>query len=192
MIKYFAILPAVIALASCATSETPSDDSIVPVTTWQDAKNTIVLTPGPRTTDSSVGERSYSYYTVKRTTPEVYNLEQLLAESGLDDQFPNDPMEVISVVHSESFNTVLITEDIPNDCCPTFNYILFRYKAGKWRSEYLAIPSRFGEENNKLREFPVIEKLSDSHVTFSYTDGVRKNAAIATIKRRKRPLFPGE
>ncbi len=92
---------------------------------------------------------------------------------------------------SESGNSILIEEIIPNDCGPCTNYILVQALDENLSYEYLALPGNiksFAIEGESAR----VTSITDKDVTYRYADGRGGSKSfVHATKPQKRPQFPG-
>lgn len=172
---------------------------------WKKGEFTIVFQAGPVSHgDEKVGGRmrSYSSYEISRQFPDFSNPTSVAVESaqgiGHFQWNPKSrPADYVKVFTSTSGLTLLIAEDIPNDCSPCTNYILVRIEKEEsgLKYDYLSFPeppSGLATLGMPTSEGPEIVKLTDTDLTYRYGDGkLRTQTFKALLKREQIPTFPG-
>jgi len=103
------------------------------------------------------------------------------------------PADFIKPLLSNSGKTLLIVEEIPNDCAPCTNCILVRINGTDLKYDYATLPDRTTAQcRYAISEQPKVIKITDTTMTYRYSDGVTKTEKFKPIGRGgKRPLFPG-
>jgi len=183
-----------LALSGCTT---PGSTSAIktPGYSWQAGKFAIVFQAGTQTSGVEP-KRSYSYYKVQRDIP-PYSVPTFLAiESAHSVEHfewnpKQQPSDFIKSYLSDSGDTMLITEEIPNDCSPCTNYILVRVLGSEMNYEYLSIPMNEKSAEPEGETGQVV-KISDSEVTYKYSVGPAITKSFNRLRKPdRRPTFPG-
>ena len=198
----FAVLALATSLIGCTTpQQQPNCPPKNGHAHWRKGEFTITFHAGPRTFgDEKLGgrKRSYSSYTISRQFPNLSGPTSIVVESAQDIEFLNDPAKDAQFFTSASGLTLLIAEDIPNECAPCTNYILVRVRKDhdlfELGYDYLSFPDRpgFPPLGPPGYETPEITKLTDAEITYRYRDGkLRTRPFIARTKRDHSPTFPG-
>jgi len=187
---------ALLGLAACTTPGSPQKAPAPPnsVAQWKNGEFTVVFRAGPRTFGE---ERSFSSYEVSRKIEPYSGPLSIAIESAFNiSHFLWDsksrPEKFIQTRLSPSGETLLIAEEIPNDCAPCVNFILVRTEKDGLSSEYLTLPERMVRPNDVFAEIPQVQSISDTSATVRYSDGVQKTLPFAQlVKKNRRPTFPG-
>ncbi|MCE9612562.1 MAG: hypothetical protein K8R23_20365 [Chthoniobacter sp.] len=181
----------------CACSTTPTSNPVPHNASahWKKGPFDITFQAGPHYRS----ERSFSYYKIERQSGHLSDPSSILVESAQDlghfQFYPKlRPEDSINAVSSRTGRTLLISEEIENDCCPCTNYILVTVADDDCLAyEYLELPRKeMVPFKIEMGENPVISAVTDTTVTFHYSKGPAKTREFkAFIKKDKRPTFPG-
>lgn len=102
------------------------------------------------------------------------------------------PEEHIRIFTSTSGRTLLIEEDVPNDCGPCWNHVLVRFEEDELSATYLEIPERVTPKTEVFGHTPRVLKITDEQMTYGYADGTRVSEPFdKRIKTDQRPKPPG-
>ena len=106
--------------------------------------------------------------------------------------YATKPNDYIKFHTSGSGKTLLIVEEVPNDCAPCKNWILVRGEEESLIYDYLDLPSRQVKPTDDFGEYPQITKVTENEICFRYSDGKNRTMAVKElVKPEKRPTFPG-
>ncbi len=182
-----------ILLSGCSTQNSPAVASANPTTAdWKIGEYSITFRAGP-----SESQRSFSSYEVSRkfeslTYPSVIAIESAQSLERLHNNLPATPADHIKLTASSSGKTLLIVEDVPNDCAPCVNWILVRGEDDSLIYDYLVLPSRLIKPGDIFEEDPTVTRVTENEISFRYSDGMRRTVPVrSVIKTEKRPTFPG-
>lgn len=144
------------------------------------------------------GRKSYSSYEISRRLTPSDDPKTVAAESAFSIEsfrsgYATKPESYIKLFTSTSGKTLLIEEEIPNDCSPCTNWILVRGVEGELTYDFLNLP--YGPTDPADPVFgdrPTITKVSEHEIGFRYSDGTKRTMAVKDlVKKEKRPTFPG-
>jgi hypothetical protein len=167
-----------------------------PVAEWKAGEYKVVFRLGPILNhDNGERERSVSHYQVTRKLTE----HDYPVTAGVESAMSNwafginkELGEYLKVFTSPSGKTLLIAEQVPNDCAPCMNWILVTARDGSLVHEYLELPTRVVNPNDFDGEFPTITKVTEREIRFRYSDGHERTVAVKdVVKKEKGPTFPG-
>ncbi len=183
-------------LAGCTGPQVPAPVSASTQTTvdWQAGEYAVSFRAGP-VVDS--GRKSFSFYEVKRALDDNRVPEAIVAESALSlDSFRSgylkEAKDHIRLFTSSSGKTLLIEEEIPNDCAPCSNWIMVRGVNGELVFDYLDLPTHSKNADDIYADMPSITRVSEKEIGLRYPDGTRRTVAVKdVVKKEKRPTFPG-
>lgn len=191
MITAFSISSCLI-VGCTAPSSTPAPvvNSTSSTADWKNGEYTVSFRAGPGSYEKSFSSYDISRKFEKDDYPKSIAVESaLLLTSFLGNSKPGD---LIKLFTSSTGKTLLIEEDIPNDCAPCRNWILVRGMEGDLIYDYLNVPSRPVPPEEIMGEFPQIIKVTENEVTFRYSDGKKDSVMVKDVtKKEKRPTFPG-
>ena len=182
-------------LAGCAVPRTILPVASTPTTAeWKAGEYSVVFHAGPR--DSSV-PKSFSSYEISRKFESLTYPSSIAVESAQSlDWFrynpKSTPVEFVKLFTSSSGKTLLIVEDVPNDCAPCENWILVRGEEDSLIYDYLVLPSRLVKPDDIFEESPTVTKVTENEISFRYSDGKKRTMVVKEhVKPEKRPTFPG-
>jgi len=180
-------------VSGCASPKAaPVVDSTATTAAWKSGEYTVSFRAGPGSY-----EKSYSHYEISRKFESDSYVSTVVAESPLminsfRSGYYRKPEDNIQLFTSSSGKTLLIVEDVPNDCCPCRNWIIVRGVEGDLVYDYLNVPSREVKNSDDFEEHPQIIKVTENEITYRYSDGKRGSSLVKDIvKKEKRPTFPG-
>ena len=187
----FALVPF---LPGCATSGDRSAE--VPVigqnkgaTEWQTSATRIKFEAGPHGSDESGRTRSGSFYRIHHGA----SLLKIESALGIGPDETSEPEKLIRILASDSGSTIVIEEEIPNDCSPCSNYILLTSGVGKIAFKYIRPPDppAAGQKKDLHDAEPRIISLSDDQIRFRYSTGYEGEVKMKDLMVEDRPTFPG-
>lgn len=163
---------------------------------WQCGGFTVRFVAGP---DQPPGEkpRTFSFYQVTRRSEKHPVTLDLGVESAMDVwHFRNTPgsrpSEFIKLFASPSGKTLLIEEDVPNDCSPCWNHMLVRFDGEEMTATYLDLPSRVTKDTEVFGFTPLATSISDHDISYRYNDGTTVTERFEKrIKPDQHPTPPG-
>ncbi len=187
------IMMATVFLAGCAARRSSVPTHTTPTTAqWKIGEYSVVFRAGPRES-----EKSFSSYEVSRkfetlTYPSSIAVESAQSLKSFQYSPKSTPSEYIKLTSSSSGKTLLIAEEIPNDCAPCVNWILVRGEEDELVYDYLVLPSRETKKSDFFGESPTVTKVTENEISFKYSDGVKRTVPVkSVVKAEKRPTFPG-
>ena len=166
--------------------------------TWVTGGTTVTFRSGPWKESSGESPRSASSYKV------LHRIDGTTVSTAIEsahyaryfEHSPSvSPAEFIRLFTSESGKTLLIQEEIPNDCAPCTNHILVRLDSKELTHVYLDLPTQDpkpGHENTMDFDEPAeVVAITDSTVTYKHSYGKKKTSEFTKLPSAKRPTFPG-
>jgi hypothetical protein len=183
-------------LFGCATNPVQRDRTTNASHTWKLDKFVIQFQAGPKS-ERAGHPFSHSFYQVSRKFERYDVPTNLGIESAMDIQHfqwnPNaQPTDCIKLFTSRSGNTLLIEENIPNDCGPCWNHILVVADADGMEYEYLNLPSRVTKRTEVFGFDPKVTSIGDTQITYRYEDGTTITENLKHhAKHDKLPNYPG-
>jgi hypothetical protein len=187
------IIALAIALGGCADRIQPARAAGNTAHSWQAGKFTVSFQAGPKPFGAGP-QRSFSYYVVTRkllaySGPASLAIESAHAAESFQRNPKSKPADFIRVFISASGNTLLIQEEIPNDCADCLNYIVVAVRGSEMTYEYLNLPSAPAEVEAEAAR---VISISDTDITFGYADGRTLTRPLKSVtKADQRPEFPG-
>jgi hypothetical protein len=183
-------------LIGCATNPVQRSMLANAAHTWKRAPFVVQFIAGPKG-DLDGHSFSYSSYQVSRKFEKYSVPTDLVIQSAMDIHHfqwnsKAQPTDYIKLFTSRSGNTLLIEENIPNDCGPSWNHILVVTAADDMEYEYLDLPSRVTKQTEVFGFTPEVLSISDTQITYRYSDGTTISEDLKQhAKRDKRPNYPG-
>ncbi len=180
-------------LAGCATQPaTVTASSTATTADWKIGEYSVAFRAGPATS-----QKSFSSYEVSRKFETLSYPSSIAIESAQSlDWFrynpKSTPVEFVKLFTSSSGKTLLIVEEVPNDCGPCENWILIRGEDDSLIHDYLVLPSRLVKPDDVFEEAPAVTKVTEHEISFRYSDGKNRTMTVKElVKPDKRPTFPG-
>jgi hypothetical protein len=201
-----------ILLAGCSTPESASKKSeALPESqgegettrTWQIGHYQVRFAAGPIKHLTEGGQRSFSTYAVlyqeegQIAIPEVagsaMNIDMLIDSPSLS------LSDYIGVWASPSERWLLIKEDVPNDCAPCANFVMFERLEEEFKVFYLRMPTwqpsvkplKGGMMPPVFAEDPTILKVTENEIEYHFSDKKRQRIKIRDVPRAEGVTFPG-
>lgn len=176
---------------SCVTIPTNSGKNTS--ASWKVAQFSVSFQAGPHA-NREENHRSFSYYSIEiKAAKDTYPFSLVFESALFSDSFtsPKDlPSDFITLFASESGHSLLIQENVPNDCAPCTNYLLVQVMEQELSYQYLDLPTRGLTETEY--ENARVTAISDKNVTYRYSDGSIGTRSFASSKKSENQLtFPG-
>jgi hypothetical protein len=206
------LLYAVALLTGCAApkpvSPQPSVEQVLQQTgetthAWKMGRYQVRFAAGPIQYFREGGLKSFSTYSVLYQEEGRAAITEV-AGSAMDiDILIHSPnlhiADCISVWTSPSEKWLLIKEDVPNDCGPCVNYILFERLAEEFKFSYLKLPTwqppvkslKGGVIPPVFAENPTILKLTDEEIEYHFSDKKPQRIKIRDAPKKEGVTFPG-
>lgn len=188
-----AIMMASMLLPGCATRTADQPISSAATTAdWKVGEYTITFRAGP-----VQYPKSFSSYEISRkfesdTHPSSIAVESTISIDSFRGDYATKPSDHIKFSTSSSGKTLLIVEEVPNDCAPCRNWILVRGEEEGLIHDYLDLPSREVKPGDVFEEKPTVTRVTEHEISFRYSDGVKRTVPVKSLlKADKRPTFPG-
>jgi hypothetical protein len=191
------------AVLACASREiapvtTPESSASNSTATWIAAGAKVTFRAGPWKQESGDLPRSFSSYEILHQVNGM-TVSTAIESAQWADYFKHSPgassAKFIRLFASESGKTLLIQEEIPNDCAPCTNHILVRLNSEELAHVYLELPTQDpkpGEENSMEFDQPAeVISITDHSVTYNYPGRRKETTEFSKLPSAKRPTFPG-
>lgn len=182
----------VIGCAGPAPEVVPVASVTATTASWKAGEYLVTFRAGPGNY-----EKSYSNYEISRKFESDDHSESVAAESALvlgmfSSGYLKKPDDHIELFTSSSGKTLLIVEDVPNDCSPCQSWILVRGMDGVLVCDYLNVPVLLDDKIDEYEEYPQILRVTENEITYRFSNGKKGTAQVKDIvKKEKRPTFPG-
>jgi hypothetical protein len=204
----FVLSASLMLLCGCAVSPTKADGAPIPQrdgqapTTheWRTGLFHVLFSAGPVEHLSDGNRRTFSTYQVRHQV-EGEPATTAIAESAQDvEVFLHSPdnkfEEIIRVFSSASSRTLLIAEDVINDCCPCSNFILFKISGDEIKIAYLDMPTwtpavPAGMPRPIFPEYPNVRRITDEQVEFEFSNKESRRLEFRGIRKLSGVRFPG-
>ena len=179
-------------LVGCTAPDRPRPAADV-ATEWQLAGFHVRFTAGPRRPE----ERTAAAYQITCTDAAAPGHPLVMASAHSLDRFASvtnaDPREWIRLVAAPDRRSLLIEEEIPNDCGPCANHLLVRVGCdGALAGTWLRLPSRTtGAPGGIDEDLPRVRALDGETIVFGYSDGSTVRTSIARVPTGYGPVPPG-
>lgn len=190
-----AIMMASVSLSGCASQKASVHTHTTPTTAeWKIGEYTVVFRAGPREYETP---KSFSSYEITRKFESLSYPSSIAAESAQSLEWfqsnpTSTPSENIKLSTSSSGKTLLIVEEVPNDCGPCTNWILVRGDGESLIYDYLVLPYQLPDPSDIFGETPTVTKITENEISFRYSDGKKHTVPVkSVVKAEKRPTFPG-
>ena len=204
-------LCAVALLAECASaplnisrsSDEPKNLPAITTQTWKVGRYQIRFAAGPVRLLPEGGQRGFSTYSVFYQEQDEAPMSEV-AGSAIDIELLLEPPSLdlgnsIETWVSPSERWLMIKENVPNDCAPCANFLLFERQEAKLVFTYLEMPSwqpppkvlKGGIMPPLFAEKPVILKLTEDEVEFCFSDKKVQRLKLQEVPLLPGPVFPG-
>ena len=175
----------------CASTDRPRKQAAVR-TEWHQGKFHVRFEAGSRT----AGTRWTASYRIEHADagpPRPLVLPSAHSLDGFASVVNANPRDWIRLIAAADGSSLLIEEEIPNDCGPCTNYLLVRPDAhANLTGTWLRLPSKATGHNGGINEeFPRVRSIEGRVLVFSFSDGAIVRATIESIDKGEGPVPPG-
>jgi hypothetical protein len=183
-------------LAGCAARVGHEEMGLNGQQVLQKGEFTVRFVAGPDRIEDGQ-HRKCSFYQVARWNEERGFACHLGVESAIGLwHFQSDakarPEDCIKLFVSPSGRTLLIEEDVPNDCAPCWNHIVVRWEDQELLATFLDLPERVTKQTEVFGHTPRVTGITDDEVSYQYADGIRVAERFSQrVKAEQRPTPPG-
>lgn len=183
-------------LVGCASGVGPSGLGLNGQQVWKKGEFNVRFVAGPDRIEDGL-HRKCSFYHVTRWNEARGFVCSVGMESPISLwHFQCDakarPGDCIRLFVSPSGRTLLIEENVPNDCAPCWNHIVVRWEDGELQATFLDLPERVTKETEVFGHTPRVSGITDNEVSYQYADGTNVTERFSQrVKAEQRPTPPG-
>lgn len=186
------------------TSAAPQEGSAPTTHTWQKGACQVRFAAGPQQHLPEGGQKSFSTFEIHHKK-EGRALATAVTASAIGiESMVYDPRfkitDHVKIHVSPSEQRLLISENVPNDCCPCANYVLCELIGEELKTTYLEFPEwrppvdpslPLSARGPMFMENPTILTLGEDEVEFEFSDKKVRKVKMRDLPRLSNVKFPG-